>query len=1093
MNNENTNRRRVALEIFEAVFDAPPAKKPGILRNRCGNDEDLRGQVEKMLAAASADPNFLEDLIFEDSSHIFEQEPGDDMVGKVFGKYVLRELIGQGGMGKVYLGERNDREFERKVAVKIISPIFAGKTDSENFRRERLILAKLNHPAIAALLDSGTTRKGELYLVMEYVKGVSLTEYCALRSLSIKERLNLFLEVCGAVKFAHQNLIVHRDLKPANILVTDEGKPKLLDFGVAKLLQPELFDISTDFTIGGNILTPNYASPEQLKGENITTASDVYSLGVILYEMLTGRRPHDLKSKSLPEILKTITEEVPRLPSESLNREAEKRGRREEEQIVKSEISSSPHAVFSSSQLRGDLDTIALKALAKDPNERYQTVEALTDDINRYLNYLPIRARKPSAIYRFKKFARRNKIAFVSACVITLLLLSLLGLAVWSARVSAKQARENLRQAYSSDMNLAMESFETANLTRLNQILERYEATDLRGWEWNFLQNLANPKGKLLTLKHPSDVWRVTFSPDSKRFATAAGDGFARIYAVPSGNLVATTNVPEKNIWQLKFSPDGRLLATASGDSNSTSARIWNAETGAEILSLIGHTARVRAIDYSPDGSLLATGSRDGTIRVWSAATGAELKKFAVTDSGETLETHDLKFTPDGTKLVTANSHGAAVVDAVSGKILLRLVDPPCLSVAVSPDGSQFAVGRQNAIVQIYDLKTGEMRLEIAKHTAKINAVAFSPDGKLLASASSDRTVRFFETDKGLELQNLRVHFADAWSVAFSPDGKFIATAGTDFNAFLFDATRITASSSVGRAASAARDWSVISPDGKTMATNGIGNASSNTIFDVEIKTSRFIFSNDGIYAGAFSPDNKILATGMLNGEIVFWNVVTGQEIRRFAAYKKLSTGSGIFKFLFFSPDGHLLLSGGKDNDVKIWNALSGELIRRLRGFESPASALAISPDSRRAFAAGFNQTAKLYDLETGEMIADLGTQPKAILSASYAPDGKVFVTGGADGIIKIWNADGKLLDTLTGNAGFIWALAFTPDDKRLASASGEGVIRLWDTETKAQVLAIRTNSATTNYLAFTPDGNTLVSHGSQERIRFWDATPVER
>ena len=377
MSNDNTNRLRVALEIFEAVFDAPQWEKVGILQNRCGGDKDLIDQVKKLLAAATdAESDFLEEPNFEDASHILEDGSDDGLVGKIYGNYVLRELIGQGGMGKVYLGERNDREFERKVAVKLISPILSGKADSENFRRERQILAKLDHPAIATLIDSGTTPMGELYLVMEYVEGVSLTDYCSLKSLSINERLNLFLEVCGAVKFAHQNLIIHRDLKPANILVTSEGRPKLLDFGVAKLLQPELFDISTDFTIGGNILTPNYASPEQLKGENITTASDVYSLGVILYEMLAGRRPHDLKNKSLPEILKTITEEVPRLPSETVLSESSKE--------VSSEIPQS--AIRNPQSLRGDLDTIALKALAKDPIERYQTVEALTDDISRYLN-----------------------------------------------------------------------------------------------------------------------------------------------------------------------------------------------------------------------------------------------------------------------------------------------------------------------------------------------------------------------------------------------------------------------------------------------------------------------------------------------------------------------------------------------------------------------------------------------------------------------------------------------------------------------------------------------------------------------------------
>ena len=496
-----------------------------------------------------------------------------------------------------------------------------------------------------------------------------------------------------------------------------------------------------------------------------------------------------------------------------------------------------------------------------------------------------------------------------------------------------------------------------------------------------------------------------------------------------------------------------------------------------------------------PDGKLLATGSGDGSVRIWNAETGAELKRFAVEKAGQPLETYDLKFTPDSKQLVTASDSGASVLDVSSGRSLFNLDQPsPSYAVAVSPDGTQFALGGENKVVQIYDLKSGAPPLEMKQHDAQINDLAFSPDGKLLASASSDRTVRFFETGKGTEVRNLCVHFEDAWSVAFSPDGKFIASAGRDFKVFLFDAAQITESSSFGLPA-VGGGWSVISPDGKTMATNRFGIPGDTTIFDMETKSPKLVFSNEETYSGAFSPDGAILATGMFNGEIVFRNSANGAEIRRFAAHEKVSTLGGSLKFLRFSPDGKLLVSGGTDKDVKVWNTETARLVRVLHCFKDYSSALAISPDGRRVFAAGHSdRTAKLFDLQTGEILADLGEQRKEILSAEFAPDGKTFVTGGSDSVIKIWNAaDGKLLDTLTGNAGYLWVLAFTPDGKRLASASSEGVIRLWDTETKAQVLAIRTNSEYTNFLGFTPDGNTLISHGTQERIRLWKATPVEK
>jgi len=1055
-------------EILDEILDAPLEEREKILKERCGENLEMRGRLERMLSSVEAD--FLEDSLADNAFRVFEEETSDAFIGKNLGNFTLLKIIGQGGMGAVYLGERNDREFRQKVAVKLVSPIFSDKANSENFRRERQILAKLNHPAIARLLDGGTTDSGTPYLVMEYVEGVSVNEFCAEKNLSLKERLNLFLEICEAVKFAHQNLIIHRDLKPANILVTAEGKPKLLDFGIAKLLNPELLDITTDFTVGANILTPNYASPEQLKGETITTASDVYSLGVILYEILTGKRPHDLKSKSLPEMLRIITEEIPKTPSG----------------VIIAENTQS--AISNPQSLKGDIDTIVLKSLAKDSSERYQTVEELTADIVRYLNNLPILARKPSKIYQFKKFVRRNKIAFISGCVIFLLLSSLLGTAIYSTSIARRQAYENLRQAYSADMNLAMQAYETANLVQFHQILDKYKSVDFRGWEYDFLNNLANPNGKVQTFTHAAEVWDVAFSPDNKKMATACNDGFARIYEVSNGKLLATTSAREKNVWRVRFSPHGLYLATASGDSASTSAKIWNAETGAEIVSLIGHTDRVRAIDFSPDGKTVATGSRDGTIRLWNSETGTEIKKFNFENELRIPEIYDLLFSPDGTKIISATNQIARVYEVSSGKTLFNLESGIIwLSAAFSPDGKRFALGSTSGIIRLYETDTGKLLSETKENTGKINNLSFSPDGKLIVAASSDRTIRFFETDNGTEVQNLRVHFADAWGAAFSPDGKFIATAGTDFNVNLFSAPELLKSSSFAFQPSfGGGGFSAISADCKTIAQSF---AFTSSIWDVETKSKKFdLSSGDEIINGAFSPDGTVLATGMRDGKIVLWNTANGAEIFRFQAHPDKHLNKSIEKVIF-TQDGKWIISIGSDNLIKIWNADNGQLIRELWRFEQVGSALESSPDGKRIFAAGYDLSARIFNTETGEIVADLGKQTKPILSATFAPDGKTFATGGADSIIKIWQtSDGKLLDQIEGNAGFVYALTYTPDGKRLASASGDGFIRLWDTETTAQVLAIQTNSSLTRFLAFTPDGKTLISHGTQEKIRLWES-----
>lgn len=1070
----NPERWKEIDEILDAVLEIAPSDRSVFLDAKCGDDETLRLKVKKLLATMEKAEDFLEAPPAESVFRLFKEESEENLIGRQIGVYRLVRLIGQGGMGSVFLASRIDKEFRKEVAIKIVSSPWHSDEIKDNFRRERQILARLEHENIARLLDGGTTDENVPFLVMEYVEGLPVTRYCTQKKFSVGEKLRLFLKICEPVKYAHQNLIIHRDLKPSNIMITDDGTPKLLDFGIAKLLNPAWVDVTENFTIDANILTPGYASPEQLKSENITTASDVYSLGVLLYELLTGRRPHDLKDKSLPEILRIVTEKSPTSPSLA---------------IAKSELEDRK---LSPQMLKGDLDTIILKSLAIEPNERYQTVEALCDDINRHLNNLPITARKLSTVYRFRKFARRHKYGLAAAALIFLLLSGWLAYAVYVARSARTQARENLRRAYSADMNLAMQAYETANLTRLNEILSRYEDTDFKqNWEYRFLQNLVVPKGKLLEVPHQAEVWNVAFSPDGKKMATGCADGFARIYEVPGGSLLAVTAVKEENVWRVKFSPDGRFLATASGDRKSTSAKIWNAETGAEVLSLAGHTARVRAIDFSPDGQLIATGSLDGTIRIWDAGHGKRLKELTVNNKrGEPTEINDLQFTPDGKTLIAATYSGEKAWDVSSGKVLFNFTElPSAVSVAVSPDGRLFASGDLYSAIYIYDTGTGKLISRIAGHEGAINQVAFSPDGKLIASACYDRTVRFFDVRSGKETQNLKAHFSEAWSIAFSPDGKFIATAGTDFKAFLWDTAEVMKTSSVDFEVGHFGGWSPISADRTKVAVRDelSKNHVGLTVWDIPEKKKIVELSNEQFDSRAFSPDGKILATGSLKGEVVFWNGANGAEIRRFKAHDNRING------LVFSPDGRLLVTGSYDRAVKVWNTEDGSLIRELFRFENTISSLGVSPGDSTVFAADLNATAKLFDLETGEIKADLGRRRKPILSVAFAPGGKTFAVGDADGYIEIrQTSNGKLLDILTGNAGHVEALTYTPDSLRLASASSEGVIRLWDTETKAQVLAIRTRSAMTVFLAFTPDGNTLISLGTAEKLKLWEAAPIE-
>ena len=364
------------------------------------------------------------------------------------GPYKLLKELGRGGMGAVYLAARADEHYQKRVAIKIIK---AGTDSAEvvrHFRRERQILAGLDHPNIARLLDGGATEDCLPYIVMEYIQGQSLHEYCDSRRLPIVERLKVFQQVCSAVAYAHRNLIVHRDLKPSNILVTAEGVPRLLDFGIAKLLNPEVSGEAPTAT--GLVLTPEYASPEQARGENVTTASDVYSLGVLLYELLTGHRPYRLKTRQPLEVLRAVCEEEPERPSTIVERT-------EEVTEGSSTVAVTPEGVGRMRDatperlrrgLRGDLDDIVLMALRKEPQRRYQSVEALSEDVRRYLEGLPVKAGKGTAIYRAGKYVRRHAVGVTAAAALVLLLVTL---AVTMTVQSARLARERDRAARERD------------------------------------------------------------------------------------------------------------------------------------------------------------------------------------------------------------------------------------------------------------------------------------------------------------------------------------------------------------------------------------------------------------------------------------------------------------------------------------------------------------------------------------------------------------------------------------------------------------------------------------------------------------------
>lgn len=1056
----NQERFKQIDSILDEVLEVSTVERERILDERCREDLNLKREVLQLLSSLDDADDFIEKSKFTPVKHFIENET-DEFIGKKIGAYRLKKLLGAGGMSAVYLASRID-DFEKEVAVKIIPPFENRKQSAENFRRERQILARLEHPNIAQILDGGTTEGDKPFIVMEYVDGFPLNVFCDENNLDETAKLKIFAEVCHTVSFAHQNLIVHRDLKPNNIFVTKNGKVKLLDFGIAKLLDAEGFNFTENKTFDGNALTLEYASPEQINGENITVASDVYSLGVILYELLTGKRPHNFKNKSLNEILNIVQTKEPVAPSLISN--------------SKSQISDS------------ELDLIILKALCKDVSERYQTVADFSHDIQNYLENLPISVRPATNFYRFKKYIQRHRIESAVAFLVSFLIIGWLITFAWQFRNEQFQARENRRAAYSAEMILAANEYEHANLNRLKELVEKYnpgdDEEDLRGFEWYFLKNLLEPPTKTASFQHPDEVWNAEFSPDGKFIVSACNDNFVRIWSVETGAMMQTDE--QKGAWKVAFFPDSKRFAVSSSSNSAPLVRIYETETAKEIMTLKGHTKRVRAVDISPDGKTMATGSGDGNLIVWNAENGTELRRFSLASPEKGVELTDLQFSKNGDKLAVLGFETLAVYDTKTW--LKKQADVnyyneknAALSgwkIVFSPLEKTLAIGGFSGDVIFVDIDTFDVLKVLKVHQANVKSLAFSADGKTLVTGSGDRAIKFIDVATGEVINELRGHFSGVHEVVFSPDWTKLATASADFNLNFWDTEKVLNSNAV-LTNSATFVPSIIDKKGfgwspATFEITAWDLTKKQKIWTVKSKITSF--------TAEYSEAKKIIAFGEREGFYSLINSENGTEIRRAKLFDKNVYG------INFSPNGEKMLLSSEDGTTKCIETDSGKEIFSIKASTDIIKALAFSPDGKLFASGGNDKFVKIFDAENGNELAVLSGNTKPLFKVTFSFDGKFLAATGADDAARIWRiSDKKLVHKLTGMSAGIYAVAFSPDGKRLATASDVGVIRLWNTETGEQVLAFTASQKQVNMLKFTADGKSLISVDVSGKVNYWN------
>ncbi len=1130
------------LALFEEALSLSSKEaREDFLSGVCRGDIAMMERIERLIEAHQRSGDFM------NSPTLGTDAPGNarsEKPGSIIGRYKLLQEIGEGGMGVVYMAEQTE-PVTRKVALKIIKLGMDTKQVVARFEAERQALAMMDHPNIAKVLDAGATEAGRPYFVMELVRGVPITDYCDKNRLSASDRLILFSSVCHAIQHAHQKGVIHRDIKPSNVMVTlHDGKAvsKVIDFGIAKATNQKLTEKTLFTNYAQMIGTPAYMSPEQaeMSGLDVDTRTDVYSLGVLLYELLTGMTPFPSKklmSLGYAEMQRVIAEQEPTKPSTLLSTM-----QREERTVVARNRSS--EAAGLNRLCAGDLDWIVMKSLEKDRSRRYDTANALASDIRRFQENEPIVARPPTPLYRFRKAWRRNNVIYSGAAL--LLLTLVVGFMVSTVGFRrAILAQDRLTEQREVAEQRTTEAQEAQSVAHAERERANNQADELR--KNLYYQRIALAYREVKAKRPAHALELLEACPENLR---GWEWDLVKRESLLGGHAVTDVNAPS---FSLVVSSNGRDVGLFVGDTLQM-AELTSKGT-LERFSVLGNAPRpfwdiAPWISFSPDGKWLAGIDDEGLLKLWDAASREAVQSFQA--GSESVDV--LAFHPAGDRIavVTSVVYGAsnALIDYIevpSGRRVER-IEPggSVFNLVFSPSGKYLAVG-MNVYgtphgVTVFDGVTGEKIVHLSGHLAPVSALAFSSDGRWLASGG-DMTVKLWDTSDWTLETVLNGHVTTITSLAFTHDKERLRliSAGLDRELRVWDPFEgQELLSLVGHddgisSLTALNDGRLVSSDyeGKIRVWDSSNSPAEKPLYTLAGHENR-------VFALAFHPDNSGRLYSAGDDGCFFWDVHQGRlagrfpgiwdvtvsrngeyvvhpgthepedyswkerpgagvavEINEALAVERYRTQSNPEHSAYYSadisPSGDWIAAGTSEGRVHVWPRNgTGERIK-LQGHQSYISRVRYSPDGRFLVAVGQDgeilrwPTDEFRDGQRGVSMRP-PTAVLEIMHIDFSPDGHRLVTGdGGSGfeVLDVETGDVQMRNS-AAHGGIVVSTRFSPDTRWIVSGGTDKVVRIWDAATGELRKSLIGHTSVINDVVFSPDGRLLASTGWDKTVRIW-------